>query len=703
MKAIIKVLLIALTISMNAVDYAVSATKTWSGNTSTDWNNSGNWVGGIVADSSDNVVINSNAPYNLILAQNQKITNLTINGDTLDLGGYTFEITGTAYFNGGLVTNGLLKPTGSLCHFGGATLDARIEATCGYFHMNSGIYKKPVFLTSTGAATSSSTSGNHFEDSLTITNNGAVYFNMGSSGEDIYDGPVILYNYSSKEIRLAATDTSYFNNHVTVNASSGGVEFGASGGVSILASGKTIAVGTFSSDYLTLTKLVQLGSTSQTLTLSGTAVVSLESCIFNGNLTINAPGILTKTSTYNGNTTFNRTGSITNFHSYGANVYIGNVTWDNAGSGGRIRLASTAPDTYMGDATFSSSGGQDLQVAYVGDNTFAGNITINSNKVVFNISTGKVTFTGTSNQTLNGSYNYPFKKLTINKASGAVTANTTLSVDDSLIFMQGNLITTSTNLITMKHGSIATGASDSSFVSGPVKKVGSSAFDFPVGDNGVYRKLGISAPSNSSHAFQVYYSDQEANLNRTSRDTTLALINGTGYWDVQRITGNSNVKITTSWNELRGIADSTRARITRWNGTKWVNVGGSNFSGNYSSGTLETDSLQSAFGRYTFSFTPTVFTGCISGLNEPDDYFTFDNTASHFENLMQTPQRPLAGNAASGTNIVNPGGVPSSGSCFNSEPGNSQDLRISNGILVDPSEQYFAIEMNFRLDENFIN
>jgi hypothetical protein len=153
-----------------------------------------------------------------LLTQNQKITNLTINGDTLDLGGYMFEITGTAYFNGGLVKNGLLKPTGSLCHFGGATLDARIEATCGYFHMNSGVYKKPVFLTSTGAATSSSTYGNHFEDSLTITNNGAVYFNMGSSGEDIYDGPVILYNYSSKEIRLAATDTSYFNNHVTVNA-----------------------------------------------------------------------------------------------------------------------------------------------------------------------------------------------------------------------------------------------------------------------------------------------------------------------------------------------------------------------------------------------------------------------------------------------------------------------------------------------------
>ncbi|MBK7971002.1 MAG: hypothetical protein IPK08_19910 [Bacteroidetes bacterium] len=45
------------------------------------------------------------------------------------------------------------------------------------------------------------------------------------------------------------------------------------------------------------------------------------------------------------------------------NVYAGNVTWDNAGNGGRMRLASAAPDTYMGDATFSATGGQDLQVA----------------------------------------------------------------------------------------------------------------------------------------------------------------------------------------------------------------------------------------------------------------------------------------------------------------------------------------------------
>ncbi|MBL7915477.1 MAG: T9SS type A sorting domain-containing protein, partial [Bacteroidia bacterium] len=459
------------------------------------------------------------------------------------------------------------------------------EATCGYFHMNSGVYKKPVFLTSTGAATSSSTYGNHFEDSLTITNNGAVYFNMGSSGEDIYDGPVILYNYSSKEIRLAATDTSYFNNHVTVNASSGGVEFGASGGVSILASGKTISVGTFSSSYLTLTKFIQLGSSAQTLTLSGTGVVSLEGCIFNGNLTINAPGILTKSSIYYGTTSLNRTGSTTNFHSYGSNVYAGNVTWDNAGSGGRVRLASTAPDTYMGHATFSSTGGQDLQVAYVGDNAFAGNITINSNKVVFNTSTGKVTFTGTSNQTLNGSYNYPFKKMAINKSTGTVTANTTLSVDDSLIFIQGNLITTSTNLLTLKHGSKANGASNSSFVNGPVKKVGNTAFEFPIGKYSIFSPLSITATSSSANAYSAEYFDQPQ-THGANRDSTLGGIAYCNYWNLDRVTGSAKVAISIGWNQTHcGLMDSTSATVAFWD-SEWKNLKVNSFNGNITAGNL---------------------------------------------------------------------------------------------------------------------
>jgi hypothetical protein len=173
------------------------------------------------------------------------------------------------------------------------------------------------------------------------------------------------------------------------------------------------------------------------------------SATFNGNLTVTAPGILLKNSTFNGSATLTRNGSSGNHQSDGGNTF-NSVTLDNAGSSGRLRWATTTPDIYNGNATFNSTGGQDVQIAYSGDNLFAGNITINSNKVVFNTSTGKVTFTGGNAQTLNGSYNFPFKKLAINKSANQVTANTTLSVDDTLFFVSKNLITTSANLLTMK-------------------------------------------------------------------------------------------------------------------------------------------------------------------------------------------------------------------------------------------------------------
>ena len=95
-----------LTIGLLFSEIALISAKstTWNGSVNTSYGTSGNWSNG-TPDSLDFITINSNAPNNLILTQNQKITNLTVNGDTLDLGGYAFEITGTAYFNGGLVKN----------------------------------------------------------------------------------------------------------------------------------------------------------------------------------------------------------------------------------------------------------------------------------------------------------------------------------------------------------------------------------------------------------------------------------------------------------------------------------------------------------------------------------------------------------------------------------------------------------------------
>lgn len=67
----------------------------------------------------------------------------------------------------------------------------------------------------------------------------------------------------------------------------------------------------------------------------------------------------------------------------------------------------------------------------------------------------------------------------------------------------------------MKAGSVAIGASNSSFVSGPIKKVGNSTFKFPVGKNSSQNTIEISAPSNSTDAFIAEYFASNQNQGST--------------------------------------------------------------------------------------------------------------------------------------------------------------------------------------------
>ena len=458
-----------------------ATTYQWVGNTSTDWATSSNWSPSGIPDSADHITVSSGT-YNLVLDQNRRVSNLTLSTKTINLNGHSLTVYGTATMTSGTVTGGNFIARGSLAAFNGTLMDCPVDAVCGYIRLSGSTFNETADFADTGTATGTGTGGCTFNDDVTITHGGTLtYFTLANTNGDTFNGNVTFTNNSNRELYVATNGSTQFNGNIILNSTStGGILFGNGTGTSSLASGKTVSIGTsgFSADFLTLKNFTQSGSTAQSLTLTGSAAVNMIGVTFNGNLTVSAPGFLMKNSIFNGTSSFTKTGT-GNHQSDGGNTFNGATTIAHTGASGRIRMATITGDTYNADVTFNSSG-QDVQVAYLGNNSFMGNITINSNKVVFNTSTGKVTFTGTNNQTLNGSYNYPFKKLSINKTSGTVTANTTLSVDDSLIFIQGNLITTSTNLLTMKHNSTATGASNSSFVSGPVKKVGNTAFSFPV-------------------------------------------------------------------------------------------------------------------------------------------------------------------------------------------------------------------------------
>lgn len=82
-----------------------------------------------------------------------------------------------------------------------------------------------------------------------------------------------------------------------------------------------------------------------------------------------------------------------------------------------------------------------------------------------------------------GSYNPVVKKFQMNKETKKITLNLPLTISDSLIFTRGVIATDSVNLLQLPYNCIVTGASDSGYVIGPVKKTGNDVFTFPVGFN----------------------------------------------------------------------------------------------------------------------------------------------------------------------------------------------------------------------------
>jgi hypothetical protein len=166
-----------------------------------------------------------------------------------------------------------------------------------------------------------------------------------------------------------------------------------------------------------------------------------------------------------------------------------------------------------------------------------------------------VNFTGSGRQWItrpSGSVN--FHLLGVNKASGILMLGAPVTVNSGMTLSKGAVATTSTNLLSIPDNITVTGASDSSYVCGPVKKTGNDAFTFPLGDtvltSGAYHPLAITAPSSAGDAFTAQYF-ATAHSNTTKVDSID--INTCEYWNIARTTGSSNVLTTVSWNRNKCV------------------------------------------------------------------------------------------------------------------------------------------------------
>lgn len=217
----------------------------------------------------------------------------------------------------------------------------------------------------------------------------------------------------------------------------------------------------------------------------------------------------------------------------------------------------------------------------------------------FTCGTGTVQFDGTSDQYLTTSISPVFYNVVLNKASGKLILSKSSTVDGNLTFTSGNIVTTATYLLTLGTSAACTGMSNNSYVEGPVAKImtSTSPFMFPTGKNGNYLSVGVTPASTSSVTFRAEYFDTTSN--NSSVGSGIDHVSQIEYFQLDRTNGSTNASVTLSWDAQSYVDGNALGdlRVSKWNGSQWIDMGQASINGNGSSGNI-TSNIVTSFSPF---------------------------------------------------------------------------------------------------------
>lgn len=217
----------------------------------------------------------------------------------------------------------------------------------------------------------------------------------------------------------------------------------------------------------------------------------------------------------------------------------------------------------------------------------------NDGKVSFTPSQqGTTYFTGQEEQIIDGeipsSAVYSrFKNVTFNNsyASTPFLLATDISVSGNSNFQRGIIDADSYNgKVIFESNATHTNTSNNSFVDGRVTKVGTAAFEYPVGDANYYRPSIHGNSGDNSDAYTAHYFLQNSDVNypHSNKKDNIQLINDKEYWEITKDNGLTDIVLTLTLNpdttpsfiyqEMAGTA----IQIVRWDTAekKWISEGG---------------------------------------------------------------------------------------------------------------------------------
>ncbi|MBS1563244.1 MAG: T9SS type A sorting domain-containing protein, partial [Bacteroidetes bacterium] len=163
------------------------------------------------------------------------------------------------------------------------------------------------------------------------------------------------------------------------------------------------------------------------------------------------------------------------------------------------------------------------------------------------------------------------------------------------------LITTSAtpNYLIYESGASYTGDADARHVNGWVRKNGSAAFTFPIGNNTYERAIGITNLAGSS-SFTASYAGTTTNTNNLN--APLVSVDRYEYWNLNRVSGGT-AQVAMNWDNGKvtfpqyTLAD---IRVAGYTGGLWTNDGGS-ASGNVTATGSITSGVLNSFGPFVLA------------------------------------------------------------------------------------------------------
>lgn len=310
---------------------------------------------------------------------------------------------------------------------------------------------------------------------------------------------------------------------------------------------------------------ITINKSAGTLTLSGT-ITSGGNWVYQAGTVITAVG--STVAFTHPTTTITRTIQCVS----GANTMsFNNLSIRSSGpSTGSYDLASAA--TVTGNFTILTNGSFKGQTHTL---TLNGNWT---NDGTWTPGTGTVAVAGSGASSINkASGTETFTNLTLNKtAFVAVTLTKPTTVTGALTLTNGYLTTTATNLLTLNAGATVAGSSNTSFVNGPMRKIGNTAFTYPLGDVAVsgtpLHPLSITASAAVGDGYVAQYRGV-AQVSGAAKAATLATLSTCEHWTLQRTSGTNTVTATLGWNGNCAVSTYAELVVAAWNGSQWTDLG----------------------------------------------------------------------------------------------------------------------------------